>query len=45
MEDQSPDLRELLWRRKLSKVERSELRAQPELEFGGFQLVGAWLKV
>jgi hypothetical protein len=32
MEDQSPELRESLWRRKLSKAERSELRAQPELE-------------
>jgi hypothetical protein len=32
MENQSPEPRELLWRRKLSETERADLRAQPELE-------------
>jgi hypothetical protein len=32
MEDQSPELRESLWRRKLSDAERTELRTRPELE-------------
>jgi len=32
MEQESPDRRESLWRRKLSRPERAELRGQPELE-------------
>jgi hypothetical protein len=32
MENQTPDPRESLWRRKLSGAERTELRARPELE-------------
>jgi len=32
MENQSPETRESLWRRKLSETERAGLRAHPELE-------------
>jgi hypothetical protein len=32
MENQTPDPREPLWRRKLSEAEKAELRARPELE-------------
>ena len=32
MENQTPEPRESLWRRKLSGTERAELRARPELE-------------
>ncbi|HEX4350555.1 MAG TPA: hypothetical protein VH251_09210 [Verrucomicrobiae bacterium] len=32
MENQTPESRESLWRRKLSGAERAELRARPELE-------------
>jgi hypothetical protein len=37
MENQTPETRERLWRRKLSKTDRAELRGHPELE------LEAWL--